>query len=46
MSDYCALPKISGRLKLPCQAFAFAEIVLSAPNTMVLLSLSRLGALV
>ena len=34
MADNCALPKISGRLNVPYQAFAFTEMVLSAPNTM------------
>ena len=34
MADNCALPKISGRLNLPFQAFAFPEIVPSAPVMM------------
>ena len=34
MADNCALPKISGRLNLLYQAFAFTEIVPSAPNKM------------
>ena len=34
MADNCLLPKIPGRLNLPYQAFAFTEIVPSAPNTM------------
>ena len=34
MADNCALPKISGRLNLPFQAFAFPEIVPSAPIMM------------
>ena len=34
MADNCALPKISGRLNLPFQAFAFPEIVPSAPTMM------------
>ena len=34
MADNCGLPKISGRLNLPYQAFAFPEIVPSAPITM------------
>ena len=31
MADNCKLPKISGRLNLPYQAFAFPKIVPSAP---------------
>ena len=34
MADNCALAKISCRLNLPYQAFAFTEIVPSAPIAM------------
>ena len=34
MADNWTLPKMSGRLNLPCQSFAFLEIVPSAPIAM------------